>query len=251
MAKSERSKYTWFIVDKKSTSLRSSNHADIGEPDGTIMFCKEIKSKAHQIRLETAGKASKEPSLVSPYVNGLIQLDTYEDAMWLFGIQSEQDRLKLYRNEQNWKNRHFLKDNANVIVRKPDVCGKGRVVSIQTKKTGRFITVDLEQVSHVVVIVYYCPCYFICVTMVFSLTLAIMSVTSDKITSGTIVMINTLQKLIYSRCRIMFILCFMPKRLTVTYVSECLAINNVLRMQGGHKPFSYVAISFSPKHYLM
>ena len=46
----------------------------------------------------------------------------------------------------------------------------------------------------------------------FSLTLAIMSVTSDKVTSGTIVMINTLQKLIYSRCRIMFILCFMPKR---------------------------------------
>ena len=44
-----------------------------------------------------------------------------------------------------------------------------------------------------------------------SLTLAIMSVTSDKITSGTIVMINTLQKLFYSRCQIMFILCFMPK----------------------------------------
>ena len=36
-----------------------------------------------------------------------------------------------------------------------------------------------------------------------------------------------------------------------TLVSECLAIKNVLRMQGGHKPFSYVAISFSPKHYLM
>ena len=49
-------------------------------------------------------------------------------------------------------------------------------------------------------------------TMVFSLTLAIMSVTSDKITSGTIVMINTLQKLIYSCCLIMFILSFMPKR---------------------------------------
>ena len=48
--------------------------------------------------------------------------------------------------------------------------------------------------------------------MVFSLTLAIMSVTSDKVTSGTIVMISTLEKLIYSRCRIMFILCFMPKR---------------------------------------
>ena len=45
--------------------------------------------------------------------------------------------------------------------------------------------------------------------MVFSLTLAIMS---DKITNGTTVMINTLQKLIYSRCQIMFILCFMPKR---------------------------------------
>ena len=27
--------------------------------------------------------------------------------------------------------------------------------------------------------------------------------------------------------------------------------HTVLRMQGGHKPFSYVAISFSPKHYLM
>ena len=44
-----------------------------------------------------------------------------------------------------------------------------------------------------------------------SLTLAIMSVTSDKITSGTIVMINTLQKLIYPRCQIMFILCFTPR----------------------------------------
>ena len=40
------------------------------------------------------------------------------------------------------------------------------------------------------------------------------NITSDKVTSGTIVMISTksLQKLIYSRCRIMFILCFMPKR---------------------------------------
>ena len=38
------------------------------------------------------------------------------------------------------------------------------------------------------------------------------TVTSDKVTSGTIVMISTLQKLIYSRCQIMFILCFMPKR---------------------------------------
>ena len=28
-------------------------------------------------------------------------------------------------------------------------------------------------------------------------------------------------------------------------------IKNVLRMQGGHKPFSYVAVSFSPEHYLM
>ena len=36
-----------------------------------------------------------------------------------------------------------------------------------------------------------------------------------------------------------------------TQVSECLASKTVLRMQGGHKPFSYVAISFSPKHYLM
>ena len=36
-----------------------------------------------------------------------------------------------------------------------------------------------------------------------------------------------------------------------TLVSEFLASKNVLRMQGGHKPFSYVAISFSPKHYLM
>ena len=154
MAKLQRSKYTWFIVDKKSSSSRSSNQADIGEPDGTIMFCKEFNPKAHQIRLETAGKASKEPRLVSPYVNGLIQLDSYEDAMWLFGIQSEQDRLKLYRNEETWSYRHFLKDGANVIVRLPDACGKGRVVSIQTKKTGRFVTVDLEQVSHVVVIVY-------------------------------------------------------------------------------------------------
>ena len=32
---------------------------------------------------------------------------------------------------------------------------------------------------------------------------------------------------------------------------ECLASKNVLRMQGGHKPFSYVAVSFSPEHYLM
>ena len=37
-------------------------------------------------------------------------------------------------------------------------------------------------------------------------------VTSDKVTSGTIVMISILQELIYSRCQIMFILCFMPKR---------------------------------------
>ena len=36
-----------------------------------------------------------------------------------------------------------------------------------------------------------------------------------------------------------------------TEVSECLANKNVLRMQGGHKLFSFVAISFSPKHYLM
>ena len=50
-------------------------------------------------------------------------------------------------------------------------------------------------------------------SMVFSLILAIMLVTSYKLTSGTIVMINTIQKLIYSRCRIMFIFCFMPKRL--------------------------------------
>ena len=33
-----------------------------------------------------------------------------------------------------------------------------------------------------------------------------------KITSGTIVMINTLQKLIYLQCQIILILCFMPKR---------------------------------------
>ena len=32
------------------------------------------------------------------------------------------------------------------------------------------------------------------------------------VSSGTIVMISTLQKLIYSCCQIMFILCFMPKR---------------------------------------
>ena len=61
--------------------------------------------------------------------------------------------------------------------------------------------------------------------------------------------VNTLQKLIYSRCRIMFILCFMPKRSIC--VSNCLAIKNVLRMQGGHKPFSYVTISFSPLYYLI
>ena len=67
----------------------------------------------------------------------------------------------------------------------------------------------------------------------------IMSVTSDKVTSGTIVMINTLHKLIYSRCLIIFILCFMQKEIDVgTQVSECLAIKNVLRKQGGHKPFS-------------
>ena len=36
---------------------------------------------------------------------------------------------------------------------------------------------------------------------------AIMSVTSEKITSGTIMMINTLQKPIYSRCRISCVLC--------------------------------------------
>ena len=29
------------------------------------------------------------------------------------------------------------------------------------------------------------------------------------------------------------------------------ASKNVLRMQGGRKPFSYVAVSFSPEHYLM
>ena len=86
--------------------------------------------------------------------------------------------------------------------------------------------------------------------MVFSLPLAIMSVTSDKVTSGTIGMINTLQKLIYSRSRIMFILGFMPKRSIFSHL-VCLATKNVLRMQGGHKPFSYVTISFSPKHYLM
>ena len=48
-----------------------------------------------------------------------------------------------------------------------------------------------------------------------------------------------------------------PSHLVMFYLwpheitSECLAIKNVLRMQGGHKPFCNVAISFSPKHYLM
>ena len=32
---------------------------------------------------------------------------------------------------------------------------------------------------------------------------------------------------------------------------EHLASKTVLWMQGSHKPFSYVVISFSPKHYLM
>ena len=40
----------------------------------------------------------------------------------------------------------------------------------------------------------------------------IMSVASDRVTSGAIVMRNTLQELIYSHCRIMFIMCFVPKR---------------------------------------
>ena len=87
--------------------------------------------------------------------------------------------------------------------------------------------------------------------MVFSLTLAIMSVTSDKITSGTIVMINTLQKLIYSHCQIIFM--FYDQRDRYKHIgslSQCLAIKNVLRMQGGHKPFSYVTVSFSPLHHL-
>ena len=47
-------------------------------------------------------------------------------------------------------------------------------------------------------------------------------------------------------------LVFYVKEINIdTQVSECLAIKNILRMQGGHNPFSYVAISFSPKHYLM
>ena len=47
-------------------------------------------------------------------------------------------------------------------------------------------------------------------------------------------------------------LMFYAKEIDIgTQVSECLANKNVLRMQGGHKPFCYVAISFSPKHYLM
>ena len=33
--------------------------------------------------------------------------------------------------------------------------------------------------------------------------------------------------------------------------SECLAIKNVLRMQGGHKTFSFFTISFSPLRYLI
>ena len=50
----------------------------------------------------------------------------------------------------------------------------------------------------------------------------------------------------------MFYLMFYAKEIDMgTQVSECLANKNVLRMQGGHKPFSYVADSFSPKRYLM
>ena len=49
----------------------------------------------------------------------------------------------------------------------------------------------------------------------------------------------------------MFIL-FHAKEIDIgTQISECLAIKNILRMQGGYKPFSNDAISFSPKHYLM
>ena len=47
-------------------------------------------------------------------------------------------------------------------------------------------------------------------------------------------------------------LVFYTKEIDIgTLVSGCLAIGNILGMQGGQKPFSYVAISFSPKHYLM
>ena len=47
-------------------------------------------------------------------------------------------------------------------------------------------------------------------------------------------------------------LVFYAKEIDIgTQASDGLAIKNVLRMQGSHKPFSYVAISFSPKHYLM
>ena len=42
-------------------------------------------------------------------------------------------------------------------------------------------------------------------------------------------------------------LVFYAKEIDIgTQVSEGLAIKNVVRMQGGHKPFSDVAISFSP-----
>ena len=63
-------------------------------------------------------------------------------------------------------------------------------------------------------------------------------------------MINTLQKLIYSHCQIMFILCFMPKR---SILAHRYPSGWPLKtfMQGGHKPFSYVTISFSLKHYLV
>ena len=51
-----------------------------------------------------------------------------------------------------------------------------------------------------------------------------------------------IEKTIYYNCIIVFY---------KKYQAECLASKNVLRMQGGHKPFSYVAVSFSPEHYLM
>ena len=138
--------YKWFIVDQKS---RSSNRATIGELDGTIMFCREFNPKASTVRMETAGNPSIGPRLVSPNVNGLILLDSYGDAMWLFGIKNAKIRLKLFRNEQTWRNRHYLKEDAKVMVQATDGCKMGRVITTQMSKDhGKFLIVALGKVSH-------------------------------------------------------------------------------------------------------
>ena len=139
--------YKWFIVDQKS---RSSNHATtIGEPDGTIMFCREFNPKASTVRMETAAKPSLGPRLVNPNVNGLIQLDSYGDAMWLFGIKNAKVRLELFTNEQTWRKRHYLNEGAKVKVQATDGCKMGLVISTQTSKDhGKFLLVNLGKVSH-------------------------------------------------------------------------------------------------------